>query len=231
MPSDFLRDFNISFLTPSSNVVVIVWPTLHIFIVYIALSGRNFGKPAKCPQKYFIKFWVAEICTGLAGKFRQVFATLHNMVGAKEIHTYLEQQQTEKLETKVRDVKRIRITKVYACCLSEAYATKNFLQPATSQPRLHGMPCLCMLISGWSLSMGYLWAYISSTLKLVVSIFEHTGHCRCALWTWGHCVVHCTVRSRHHRAFKEKLTIFPMYCMISILSWSLVQNIFVRRYS
>ncbi len=31
--------------------------------------------------------------------------------------TYLEQQQTEKIETEVRDVDRIRITKVYACCL------------------------------------------------------------------------------------------------------------------
>jgi hypothetical protein len=91
---------------------------------------------------------VAEICTGLAGKFRQVFATLHNMVGAKEIHTYLEQQQTEKLETKVTGVKRIRITKVYACCLSEAYATKSFLQPATSQPRLHGMSCL-WIVGQW----------------------------------------------------------------------------------
>ncbi len=30
--------------------------------------------------------------------------------------TYLEQQQTEKLETEVRDVDRIRITKVNACC-------------------------------------------------------------------------------------------------------------------
>ncbi len=30
--------------------------------------------------------------------------------------TYLEQQQTEKIETEVRGVDRIRITKVYACC-------------------------------------------------------------------------------------------------------------------
>jgi hypothetical protein len=30
--------------------------------------------------------------------------------------TYLEQKQTEKIETEVRDVDRIRITKVYACC-------------------------------------------------------------------------------------------------------------------
>jgi hypothetical protein len=30
--------------------------------------------------------------------------------------TYLEQQQTEKIETEVRDVDRIRITKMYACC-------------------------------------------------------------------------------------------------------------------
>jgi hypothetical protein len=30
--------------------------------------------------------------------------------------TYLEQQKTEKIETEVRDVERIRITNVYACC-------------------------------------------------------------------------------------------------------------------
>jgi hypothetical protein len=30
--------------------------------------------------------------------------------------TYLEQQETEKIETEVRDVDRRRITKVYACC-------------------------------------------------------------------------------------------------------------------
>ncbi len=30
--------------------------------------------------------------------------------------TYLEQQQTEKIETEVKDVVRIRITKVYVCC-------------------------------------------------------------------------------------------------------------------
>jgi hypothetical protein len=31
--------------------------------------------------------------------------------------TYLEQRQTEKLETETRDVERIQITKVYACCV------------------------------------------------------------------------------------------------------------------
>jgi hypothetical protein len=42
---------------------------------------------SKCPQRYLKKFeWqdffpVVEFCTGLAGKFSQVFATLHNMVG------------------------------------------------------------------------------------------------------------------------------------------------------
>jgi len=30
--------------------------------------------------------------------------------------TFLEQQQTEKVETEVRDIDRIRIIKVYACC-------------------------------------------------------------------------------------------------------------------
>jgi hypothetical protein len=31
-------------------------------------------------------------------------------------NTYLDQQQTEKTETEVRDVDRLRITKVYVCC-------------------------------------------------------------------------------------------------------------------
>ncbi len=31
-------------------------------------------------------------------------------------YRYLEQQQTEKILTEVKDVDRIRITKVYACC-------------------------------------------------------------------------------------------------------------------
>ncbi len=30
--------------------------------------------------------------------------------------TYLEQQETEKIETEVRDVDRILITEVYSCC-------------------------------------------------------------------------------------------------------------------
>ncbi len=33
-----------------------------------------------------------------------------------ELRRYLEQQQTEKIENKVRDVGRIRITNVYTCC-------------------------------------------------------------------------------------------------------------------
>ncbi len=36
--------------------------------------------------------------------------------GLNHRDTYLEQQQTEEIETEVKDVDRIRITKVYACC-------------------------------------------------------------------------------------------------------------------
>jgi hypothetical protein len=43
---------------------------------------------------------------------------------------YLEQQQTEKIETEVRYVYRIRITKVYACCpLKEIYTVASKFCP------------------------------------------------------------------------------------------------------
>jgi hypothetical protein len=48
--------------------------------------------------------------------------------GPKHRVTYLEQQETEKSETEVRDVDRILITEVYACCPLSRVACIRALQ-------------------------------------------------------------------------------------------------------